>query len=161
MTFIKRGSLGSGEFCRCNFIHPVTRQQPMKPLAIFCLFLLLATQAAAQGRFMTKSQRHSYKIMQAFCSYYDGKKYDTLQRSEVFKRFVFSPTPQPIVPLAGKINESSSLTGYSPGLFISLTQWEFIIWMPSPQPTLKRIPAISVLLPRRDLEAYINFSPTR
>lgn len=42
---------------------------------------------------MTKSQRQSYKVMQAFCSYYDGKKYDTLQRSEVFKRFVFFTNP--------------------------------------------------------------------
>lgn len=65
----------------------------MKPLAIFCLFLLLATQTSAQGRSTTRSQRQSYKMMQAFCSYYEGKKYDTLQRNEVFKRFVFFSNP--------------------------------------------------------------------
>jgi hypothetical protein len=38
---------------------------------------------------MTKSQRQSYKVMEALCSYYDGKKYDTLQRQVVFKRFIY------------------------------------------------------------------------
>lgn len=61
----------------------------MKPLAILCLLLLLAIQSFAQSQSMTKSQRQSYKVMQALCSYYTGTKYDTLQRGEVVKRFIY------------------------------------------------------------------------
>ncbi|WP_460585813.1 hypothetical protein [Hymenobacter arcticus] len=61
----------------------------MKPLLILCLFLALAPQAFAQDSHMTKSQRKSYKLMQSLCNYYDGEKYDTLQRGAVFQRFVY------------------------------------------------------------------------
>jgi hypothetical protein len=61
----------------------------MKLLITLYLFLALAAQSFAQGNRIPKGQQKPYKVMQALYSYYDGKKYDTLQREAVFKRFVY------------------------------------------------------------------------
>lgn len=61
----------------------------MKYLIILCLLLAIAAQSLAQGSRIPRDQRQSYKLMQSLCNYYDGKKYDTLQRETVFNRFVY------------------------------------------------------------------------